>query len=567
MTEPNTDVPRTARRRWLEKEQTPPTGPGHRMLAGPSARFATVGLAIALPAAAGWAQCGDPGTDSCCVPSLAAGCADAACCGVVCDIDPVCCLDGWDAACVLLAADVCDPLCSDTQLPGTEPFGDPQINACFGIAVDWSPVESGTPAPLLAVGSYLRNDWQEPDGPDVINAGAASIFRRIGGVWAPETLLYSTSGESNTYFGRSLAIAEGPELDVLAVGAYRNSQFGTQRGAVEVFTSSATGVWAASEILRPGSGSVNNEWFGFSVDAAHVPGGDGQTIAVGAPRSLGAERGAVYLFLRDGKAWDRVCKVIPLNSGSYDESRFGWSIALQPHVTRGEDDVPLPLPYKMLVIGAPDFNGGRGRLFVLSIRLEDTWEDDAGSGQAVPNKTLSLPFGLDAGDRYGASTATASRFIAAGLPGLDDGRGGVVVWERTGNGTGTGSYSYRTLITGPPGPSLPPAAKFGGAVSMREWADGSVLLMVGARGDDEFGNQSGSAHFFRWLPGSSTTQWEFLGTSYGIEPEVGAQFGFSVAAGDAGGVAGAPFQNTFIEVKGKKPTLLNNAGGAASLTP
>ena len=91
--------------------------------------------------------------------------------------------------------------------------------------------------------------------------------------------------------------------------------------------------------------------------------------------------------------------------------------------------------------------------------------------------------------------------------------------------------------------------------------------MVGSRGDDEFGNQSGSVHFFRWQPDNPASQWDFLGTSYAPEPEIGAQFGFSVTAGDAGGVAGAPFQNTFIEVKGKKPTLLNNAGAAANLVP
>jgi len=540
-------------------------GRGRRRRTGPLA--IAIGLGGLLPCGAAAGQCGDPGTGSCCAPSEIPGCTDAECCGIVCGVDPSCCVVEWDAACVLLARNACDPLCADVDLPGTAPFGEPQINAAFGVAVDWSPVESGTSAPLLAVGSYLRNDWQEPDGPDVLNAGAVSVFRRVDGLWTPEALLHSTSGASNTYFGRSLAIAEGPLLDVLAVGAYRNSQQGVQRGAVEVFTSSAAGVWSASATLRPGSGSVTNEWFGFSLDAGHVPGGDGDTLAIGAPRSLGSERGAVYLFRRDGKAWIRDCKVIPLNSGSYDGSRFGWAVALQPNVAEGAGGKPLLLPYKMLAIGAPGFNGTRGRVFVLSIRLEDTWEDDPGTGQAVPNKTLTLPFGLDPGDRYGESVATASRFIAVGIPGRDENRGEVVIWERTGNGTGTGDYVLRTALTGPPGPALPPASRFGGAVSLREWSDGSVLLMVGARGDDEFGAQSGSVHFFRWQPGNAASEWDFLGTSYAPEPEIGAQFGFSVAAGDAGGVAGAPFQNTFIEVKGKKPTLLNNAGAAANLVP
>jgi len=524
-------------------------------------------LGVLAPSASVSAQCGDPSAQSCCAPSEFPGCSDTSCCTVVCGIDPVCCEVEWDAACVLLAREVCDPLCAVADLSGTLPFGEPQINACFGVAVDWSPVESGTTAPLLAIGSHLRNDWQAPDGPDVLNAGAVSVFRRIGGVWSPETLLYSTSGTSNTYFGRSLAIAEGPGPDLLAVGAYRNSQQGFQRGAVEVFTSSVPGSWTASQTLRPGSGSVNNEWFGFDVDAAHVPGGDGDTIAVGAPRSLGSERGAVYLFRRNGKEWSRNCKVIPLNSSSYNQSLFGWSIALQPNIAEGAGGKPLLLPYKMLVIGAPGFNGTRGRVFVLSIRLNDTWEDDPGSGQAMPNKTLTLPSSLDAGDRYGASVATASRFIAAGIPGRDEDRGAVAIWERTGNGSGTGDYAFRTLIEGSSNAPLEPGAKFGDAVSLREWGDGSVLLMVGARGDGALGAQAGSVHFFRWLPGAPTTEWISLGSSYGPEPQIGAQFGFSVAAGDAGGVAGSPFQNTFIEVKGKKPTLLLNTGTAADLVP
>jgi len=526
-----------------------------------------IGLGGLLPGGVAAAQCGDPGAGSCCAPSEIPGCTDAECCGIVCGIDPSCCVVEWDAACVLLARNACDPRCDDADLPGTAPFGEPQINAAFGVAVDWSPFEAGTAAPLLAVGSYLRNDWQAPQGPDVVNAGAVSVFRRVEGLWSPQALIHTTSGVSDTYFGRSLAIAEGPELDVLAVGAYRNSQQGFQRGAVEVFTSSVPGVWTASQVLRPGSGSVNNEWFGFSLDAGHVPGGDGDTIAIGAPRSLGSERGATYIFRRDGKSWTRDCKIIPLNSGSYDDSRFGWSVALQPNVTEGIGGKPLLLPYKMVVIGAPGFNGTRGRTFVLSKRLGDTWEDGVDTGQAVPNKTLTVPISLAAGDRYGASVATASRFIAVGLPGRDENRGAVAMWERVGNGSGTGAYVFRDLLSGPPDGELPPGAKFGDAVSLREWTDGSVLLMVGARGDDAFGNQSGSVHFFRWMPGTPAAQWEFLGTSHGVEPQIGAQFGFSVAAGDAGGVAGAPFQNTFIEVKGKKPTLLINTGAAANLVP
>jgi hypothetical protein len=55
-------------------------------------------------------QCSSPcgsATGSCFVPRAAPGCGDAACCVTTCAVDPACCSDNWDEACVASAAALC----------------------------------------------------------------------------------------------------------------------------------------------------------------------------------------------------------------------------------------------------------------------------------------------------------------------------------------------------------------------------------------------------------------------------------------------------------------------------
>ncbi|MHC5112242.1 MAG: hypothetical protein ACYTHJ_20485, partial [Planctomycetota bacterium] len=73
-----------------------------------------------------------------------AGCDDATCCQMVCEQDPICCLDMWDELCVAAAADLCgtiDPCGTATNLcilESSEPgCGDPE---CCAAVCDWDPV-------------------------------------------------------------------------------------------------------------------------------------------------------------------------------------------------------------------------------------------------------------------------------------------------------------------------------------------------------------------------------------------------------------------------------------------
>jgi hypothetical protein len=51
--------------------------------------------------------CGDPTGPSCCEPHAAPGCSDDRCCLSICIVDPVCCVESWDAICAKTAGQAC----------------------------------------------------------------------------------------------------------------------------------------------------------------------------------------------------------------------------------------------------------------------------------------------------------------------------------------------------------------------------------------------------------------------------------------------------------------------------
>jgi hypothetical protein len=62
--------------------------------------------------------CGGIATGLCCVPHKSPGCSDAACCDLVCAIDPPCCEEAWDMTCVTMANTMCPGGCGCLPCPG-----------------------------------------------------------------------------------------------------------------------------------------------------------------------------------------------------------------------------------------------------------------------------------------------------------------------------------------------------------------------------------------------------------------------------------------------------------------
>jgi len=74
-------------------------------------------------------MCPVPSSGSCFLPHPTPGCEDSECCAMVCNQDPSCCTNEWDAACVALAQQLCDcARCPADGIFEQEPCGQNTVN-------------------------------------------------------------------------------------------------------------------------------------------------------------------------------------------------------------------------------------------------------------------------------------------------------------------------------------------------------------------------------------------------------------------------------------------------------
>ncbi len=84
--------------------------------------------------------CGSPSAGSCTEPHATPSCSDAACCNTVCSFVPACCSVAWDAVCVSIAdgncATQCTPPCPPGSLAEGEECGIQGNSVCIGTVVN-----------------------------------------------------------------------------------------------------------------------------------------------------------------------------------------------------------------------------------------------------------------------------------------------------------------------------------------------------------------------------------------------------------------------------------------------
>jgi hypothetical protein len=154
-----------------------------------------------------------------------------------------------------------------------------------------------------------------------VDAGAAYVLRRVGGVWAHEAMLVGDDLTPYDYFGCAVAAERG----VVFAGAYDVITGGTQCGAVYVYRHDGA-AWAQEAKIIPLDAQTNMR-FGWSV------GGCGDLLIVGAPQEGPVEfgmRGAAYVFRHNGAAWVQEAKLLApvFATGDY----FGCSVAIDGDV-------------------------------------------------------------------------------------------------------------------------------------------------------------------------------------------------------------------------------------------
>ncbi|MEE8154709.1 MAG: FG-GAP repeat protein [Phycisphaerales bacterium] len=292
--------------------------------------------------------------------------------------------------------------------------------------------------------------------------------------------LLANDGEADDEFGRSVAISGATAI----VGAWLNDDNGMNSGSAYLFDST-TGRQIAK--LLPNDGAAN-DFFGFSVAIS------GATAIVGAldDDDNGSLSGSAYLF--DTTTGRQIAKLLP-NDGAFLD-RFGVSVAISGATA---------------IVGAymDDDNGGNSGSAYLF---------DATTGRQIAK--LLANDGAS-GDHFGRSVGISGNTAIVGA------------WLHDDNGTWSGSAYLFDITTGTQIVKL--LADDGAASDFFGWsvAINGATAIVGAFWDDDNGENSGSAYLFDATTGRQITK--FL-------PDDGAAhdlFGFSVAVNGSTAIVGA----------------------------
>jgi choice-of-anchor B domain-containing protein len=237
-------------------------------------------------------------------------------------------------------------------------------------------------------------------------AGAAHVFRRVGGTWRHEAEL-TVGAEGNAALGSAVAL----DGDLALLGAPGD---GEAPGVVHVFRR-ANGSWTAVGTLGP-SGEAAGARFGSALASS------GGVALVGAPR-LDASSGRVYTFRLDaaGGTWTETATLAAPDGER--QFRFGMSVALD-----GGD----------AIVGAPGATRFAGAVYAVR------WDGGAWSAPA------RLAAGEQSGDFFGGALALAGAVAVVGVPGDDYSEGTAAVYARdTGEWRLTGTLLSEALGMAP----------------------------------------------------------------------------------------------------------------------
>jgi hypothetical protein len=155
--------------------------------------------------------------------------------------------------------------------------------------------------------------------------GAADVYTKVNNGWdLLATKLRAADGQAGDLFGESVALSGNTAV----ISAAGDDDKGTDAGAAYVFVRDASGQWNQQQKLTASDGRANDIFSYFTVAI------QGNTIVVGARRQDGISsnpndnRGAAYVFTRNGTVWTQQRKVgaPPFFGAPGDE--FGTSVGI-----------------------------------------------------------------------------------------------------------------------------------------------------------------------------------------------------------------------------------------------
>ena len=159
-----------------------------------------------------------------------------------------------------------------------------------------------------------RNDDDKGD-----RSGSVYVFvRDSSGVWLEQQKLTASDGESLEFFGESVSISGDTSL----ISATGDAENGTLSGSAYVFVRDAAGMWSEQQKLTPSDGAPVG-FFGRSVSIS----ADTALIGASGDRDNGRDSGAAYVYVRDDAGtWHLQQKLTASDGASGDV--FGLSVSL-----------------------------------------------------------------------------------------------------------------------------------------------------------------------------------------------------------------------------------------------
>lgn len=288
-------------------------------------------------------------------------------------------------------------------------------------------------------------------------SGSAYVFRDNGS-WRPEAKLLADDGEDLDGFGFSLSVSG----DAVLIGAPRDCDNGDEAGSAYVFRYDGSSWFQEAKLLADDGKAFDA--FGYSVSLS----GDLALVGARFDDEGRGETGSAYVFRFDGSEWAQEATLQPAR-GSFD-TLFGTSVAI------GGDTA---------VVGTPcgECNRDSGSAYVY--RFDGArWMREA----EVSVEDVSIHA------HFGKSVALDGDTLLVGAP-ADDEKGSAHVfrfdpdaperWIREGRLVAADGAEHD---------------RFGGSVALS-----NDIALIGADGNDDNGESSGSAYVFKfdlgeWVP-------------------------------------------------------------------
>ena len=348
------------------------------------------------------------------------------------------------------------------------------------------------------------------DDDNGVNSGSAYVYIRQSGAWSQAAKLTASDGAPGDFFGHSVAV----DGDTVVVGAYRDDENGLHSGSAYVFTKPATGWTTTSNFAAKltASDGAAVDWFGYSVAV------DGDTVVVGAhgydDSATVSNSGSAYVFTEPATGWTTTSTAAKLtaNDGAASDY-FGYSV--------GADG-------DTVAVGAyfDDDNGVNSGSAYVFTEPATGWTTTSTAAKLTANDGA-------AGDWFGLSVSVDGDTVVVGAINDDDNgedSGSAYVFTEPATGwTTTNTAAKLTANDGAAGDY------FGSSVAV----DGDTVV-VGAYGDDDNGENSGSGYVFTkpatgWATATETAK---LTASDGAAVDY---FGLSVAVDGDTVVVGARY--------------------------